>query len=368
MTADQVAALQDIEQARQAMKQGDKHAARRLAEQAARRAPELEEPWLLLAALAPPRASMAYLERALQINPRSEHAQKGMAWARERLRQEASKPGRPVSAQAPKKKGRSRLRVSYLLLALVFLCLGVSTAAFIITNPATAQIGNQFFASLPQGEKVASVEVADDAEALTPTPLPTETPTATFTVTLTLSPTATLTFTPSPTATATLTETPTLTPTETPTEQDTPTPLPTDTPEPIPPTVALPAPAMKSSSGGGGVKWIEVDLSDQMLYAWEGKTLVASFVVSTGAAPYRTITGSYPIYEKHVKANMWGPGYFFPDVPYTMYFHKGYGIHGTYWHNNFGTPMSHGCVNMSIPDAKWLYYWASIGTSVKVHQ
>jgi lipoprotein-anchoring transpeptidase ErfK/SrfK len=51
-----------------------------------------------------------------------------------------------------------------------------------------------------------------------------------------------------------------------------------------------------------------------------------------------------------------------------MYFYKGYGLHGTYWHNNFGTPMSHGCVNLSIPDAEWLYYWAPLGTSVKVHQ
>lgn len=280
-------------------------------------------------------------------------------------------PTRPGETRAARKKReRLKLRVAYLIIAAMFLCVGIWTAAFLFINPATAQFGQQFLASLPQGHpapgRVGNVSSEPPAGE---TPLPTsgmQAPTATSTPTL--SPTATLTFTPSATATPTLTETATLTPTETPTEQDTPTPLPTDTPEPIPPTVALPPPAVKSSSGSGGVKWIEVDLSDQMLYAWEGKTLVASFVVSTGAAPYRTITGSYPIYEKHRKANMWGPGYFFPDVPYTMYFHKGYGIHGTYWHNNFGTPMSHGCVNMSIPDAEWLYYWATIGTSVKVHQ
>jgi lipoprotein-anchoring transpeptidase ErfK/SrfK len=49
-----------------------------------------------------------------------------------------------------------------------------------------------------------------------------------------------------------------------------------------------------------------------------------------------------------------------------MYFYKGYGIHGTYWHNNFGVPMSHGCVNMRTSDAGWLYYWASEGTLVHV--
>lgn len=269
---------------------------------------------------------------------------------------------------ARKKRERLKLRVAYLLIAAMFLCVGIWTVAFIFINPATAQIGQQFLASLPQGDTAPGrVANAASASPASQTPFLTGTQTPTATSAPTLSPTTTLTFTPSLTATATLTTSATLTPTETPTEQDTPTPLPTDTPEPIPPTAALPAPAAKSSSSSGGVKWIEVDLSEQMLYAWEGKTLVASFVVSTGAAPYRTITGSYPIYEKHRKANMWGPGYFFPDVPYTMYFHKGYGIHGTYWHNNFGTPMSHGCVNMSIPDAEWLYYWASIGTSVKVH-
>ena len=64
---------------------------------------------------------------------------------------------------------------------------------------------------------------------------------------------------------------------------------------------------------------------------------------------------------------MSGPGYFLPGVPFTMYFYKGYGLHGTYWHNNFGTPMSHGCVNLTIPDSEWLYGFASIGTLVNVH-
>ena len=64
---------------------------------------------------------------------------------------------------------------------------------------------------------------------------------------------------------------------------------------------------------------------------------------------------------------MSGPGYYLPDVPYVMYFYDGYGLHGTYWHSNFGTPMSHGCVNLSIPDAEWLYNWADVGTLVNIH-
>jgi lipoprotein-anchoring transpeptidase ErfK/SrfK len=64
---------------------------------------------------------------------------------------------------------------------------------------------------------------------------------------------------------------------------------------------------------------------------------------------------------------MAGPGYYLPDVPYTMYFYRGYGIHGTYWHSNFGTPMSHGCVNMQTDEAGWMFNWASVGTLVNVH-
>jgi lipoprotein-anchoring transpeptidase ErfK/SrfK len=64
---------------------------------------------------------------------------------------------------------------------------------------------------------------------------------------------------------------------------------------------------------------------------------------------------------------MTGPGYYLPNVPYTMYFYGGYGLHGTYWHNNFGTPMSHGCVNLSTADSGWLFDWASVGTVVNVH-
>jgi lipoprotein-anchoring transpeptidase ErfK/SrfK len=103
------------------------------------------------------------------------------------------------------------------------------------------------------------------------------------------------------------------------------------------------------------------------LYAYEGDTIVASFLVSTGVSQYPTVTGEYHIYIKLLSTDMSGPGYYLPNVPYTMYFYKGYGIHGTYWHNNFGTPMSHGCVNMYTPDAEWMFNWASEGTLVNVH-
>ena len=98
-----------------------------------------------------------------------------------------------------------------------------------------------------------------------------------------------------------------------------------------------------------------------------GNAVVNSFLVSTGTWQYPTVTGQYHIYIKLRYTDMSGPGYYLPNVPFTMYFYKGYGLHGTYWHHNFGTPMSHGCVNLSIPDSEWLYNWASVGTLVNIH-
>lgn len=140
----------------------------------------------------------------------------------------------------------------------------------------------------------------------------------------------------------------------------------------VPPTTAPTSavandPQPSYPAEGNGARWIDVDLTNQMVYAYEGDVIVNSFVVSTGTAYTPTVTGKFKIWIKLKKTNMSGPGYFLADVPYTMYFYKGYGLHGTYWHNNFGTPMSHGCVNLSIPDAEWLYYWASEGTVVNVH-
>ncbi|MBI5839005.1 MAG: L,D-transpeptidase [Chloroflexi bacterium] len=120
-------------------------------------------------------------------------------------------------------------------------------------------------------------------------------------------------------------------------------------------------------AGSGGEHWIDVDLSQQRVYAYEGDTAVNSFIVSTGTWQTPTVTGKYKVWIKLFSTDMAGPGYYLPDVPYVMYFYKGYGLHGTYWHNNFGTPMSHGCVNLSIPDAAWLYDFSYVGTVVNVH-
>ncbi len=113
-------------------------------------------------------------------------------------------------------------------------------------------------------------------------------------------------------------------------------------------------------------KEIVVELDAQIVRAYEDGRLVRTVSVSTGLPGTPTVQGEYSIYYKTESQTMSGPGYYLPAVPYVMYFYKGYGLHGTYWHDNFGHPMSHGCVNLPTPDAKWFYEWAEIGTPVLV--
>lgn len=415
MNPNQEFAHQMLQQAQQALKAGDASAARGWAAQAARAAPEWEDVWLMMAAVSPPQESVQHLERALRINPGSERARKGMEWARKRLqaspsaaapppepesrpaafpRQAASvgertQPTRlaspPIEAQpaqrqsAPPEKTRparkrapasvavpplaKRRRFVWLPLLALLLCAIIGGVIWWGATPAAA-----FFRSEAGGWGSAPADAAPATQTSRPAPSATDTPTVppTPTRTATLTPTFTHTPSPSPSPTASQTPLPTETPSLTPTDEPTPTPLPTDTevPTPIRPT-SLPPQTYKP--GTGGERWIDVDLSRQRLYAYEGDTLVRSFVVSTGTWQYPTVTGQYRIYIKYRYKDMSGPGYYLKNVPYTMFFYKGYAIHGTYWHNNFGTPMSHGCVNLTIADAEWLYNFASVGTLVNVH-
>lgn len=124
-----------------------------------------------------------------------------------------------------------------------------------------------------------------------------------------------------------------------------------------------------------GDKHIYVDLSKQHLYAYEGNTLIYDMLVSSGKW-YPTPTGDFRIWIKLKYTRMTGGNkaigtfYDLPNVPYTMFFYNdkypkaiGYGLHGAYWHNNFGHPMSHGCVNLSIADSETLYNWADPATT-----
>jgi len=130
------------------------------------------------------------------------------------------------------------------------------------------------------------------------------------------------------------------------------------------------APAAQVLSATSQPKRIEIDLTNQRLYAYEGGRQVYNFLISSGKWG-RTPTGVFKIWIKLRYAKMSGGSkalhtyYYLPNVPYIMYFYnariskiRGFGIHGTYWHDNFGRPMSHGCINMKTEEAGLLYYWA----------
>lgn len=138
--------------------------------------------------------------------------------------------------------------------------------------------------------------------------------------------------------------------------------------EEIEPATGTGEPASAAPPPGGGAlvaavpgprKWIEVDLRRQTLTAWEGDAPVRQMLICSGVSAYPTVTGEFRIYRKIVSMTMSGPGYVIPGVPHCLYFHEGYAIHGAYWRSSFGFPASHGCVNVSLPDAAWLFAWTA---------
>ena len=133
-------------------------------------------------------------------------------------------------------------------------------------------------------------------------------------------------------------------------------------------TQAAAAPKVVSPAAARGQKWIEIDLSSQTLVAHQGDSVVLRTKVSTGLRNTPTPVGRYSVRVKIRRQTMTGPGYSLPNVQWVMYFYRDYAIHGTYWHNRFGRPMSHGCVNARNSDARFLYNWASRGTPVNIHR
>jgi len=124
----------------------------------------------------------------------------------------------------------------------------------------------------------------------------------------------------------------------------------------------------RTDAPADGERWIEVDISDQKLTAWQGDVPIFETIVSTGKPGFRTLPGEFAVYLKFEKTRMRGIDYDTPDVPWTMYYDGDFAIHGAYWHNNFGTPVSHGCVNLRVEEAKAIYEWASKGTRVVVNE
>ncbi len=126
-------------------------------------------------------------------------------------------------------------------------------------------------------------------------------------------------------------------------------------------------------AGVSGDRWIEVNLQDQTMAVYDKRQMVFATVIASGLEPLWTRPGVFQVYEKHETTPMRGAldsgngdAYYLEDVPYTMYFDNARALHGAYWRAKMGYPQSHGCVNMAVGDAHWLFDWAQMGEWVYV--
>jgi len=118
-------------------------------------------------------------------------------------------------------------------------------------------------------------------------------------------------------------------------------------------------------------RWIDVNLAEQTLAVYDNYKLVFATVIASGLEPFWTRPGLFQIYQKKETETMRNSDptdfYYLDNVPWTMYFDKARALHGAYWRTRFGYPQSHGCINLSVGDAHWLYNWAVEGDWVFVH-
>lgn len=373
-----------IQQGREAIQAGNKPKARQLLQQAVQQQPQNYAGWLWLASVAAsPAASLEYVKRAEQLQPNDPTVQKAKAWAERRLAAKTASKTPPLAQTTLPASTTSRQWSTWRLvggLALLLLLIGAA-GFFIFRGWGTAETASQ---SPPV--VVAAVSEADSAANIAAAVAETDEPIAAVEVEpeIQVEPTEepvlvvpAIDVTPEPT------ERPERMLAKNAGEQNEPrakwtaTPLPTNTPVPTPtiaPTFVAETTAWVGKRPFGvGVneRWIDINLTSQTLSAFEGDTLVFTSIVSSGTYAHPTVTGQFRTWHKVASQTMDGSrlgyDYYLENVPYVMYFYEDYAIHGAYWHNNFGTPMSHGCVNMSIADSEWLFNWASLGTLVNVH-
>ncbi len=125
--------------------------------------------------------------------------------------------------------------------------------------------------------------------------------------------------------------------------------------------------------GADGDRWIEINLYEQTLAVYDDRELVFATLIASGLEPFWTRPGLFQIFEKLETTPMRGSfeadrsdAYYLEDVPWTMYFDQARALHGAYWRANLGFPQSHGCVNLTVGDSRWLFDWAEVGDWVYV--
>ena len=362
-----------LKAAQQAMKAGQKERSRSLLQEAARLDPADHRPWLWLAGLAPtPEASLRYIAQAEARNSADPAVAKARAWAEKRL----AKGQPPTPAPARQQNGRRLTPIIAVTAAAMTLILLLLAGSLLLMNRPQTAVATAPETGVVEPPVVETVIVVASGNGTNRNEAEIEREAAVFREEPTSQPTAVL-IQPKNIAislSGSLSEprgawTPT--PTSTPTPSPTPTPLPSPTPQPTVRGSAAEASILRPTNVGPNERWIDVNLTTQTLTAYEGDTPVRSTLISTGLPRTPTVTGQFRIYLRYTKQDMdgyrLGYNYYLRDVPYVQYFYGNFGLHGTFWHNNFGQPMSHGCVNLPTPEAEWLFNWASIGTLVWVH-
>ena len=423
VNSDLTAAQLFIEAAIQALKNGDRQVARHNAEQAAALAPQIEQPWLLLVYLASPKAAQYYLGRALQVNPTSRRALAAKEWLKKHSVQStqlasSNLPG--LSVLAERRQSSSTIRLIMRL-----------SVWFVVVAVLTGLVALSSAARLAESQDTALVRVVQTVLNARPTLENSLTPSLTWTTAPTETPTTvpTTTSTPSPIPTGTASPMPTST--STPTAQPTSTQLPSLTPPgktpvansiytvrsgdtlnliaqrqnvslenliaannlanpsliragqvlTIPsagwsPATSQPTTASIPAGPTGKGKEIQIDISEQHLYAYQDKELVFSLVVSTGIGDSTRI-GTFKVLDKIPNAysnsfNIWMP--YWLGIYYSGTLENG--IHGLpllmngveLWGNLLGKPATYGCIESRTNEAKKLYEWAEIGTPVIIRR
>ncbi len=137
--------------------------------------------------------------------------------------------------------------------------------------------------------------------------------------------------------------------------------------------VAKVTPNTNPPEGVNNQRWIDINLYEQTLAVYQNQQIVFTTIIASGSDPFWTRPGLFQIYDKLETTPMTGAfeadrsdAYYLEDVPWTMYFDEARALHGAYWRAKMGYPQSHGCVNLAVGDARWLFEWAQNGDWVYV--
>lgn len=366
----------DLQQVRTAIHKGELPQARRRLQQLLHEDPQNHTAWLLLAKVTQsPQAALEYVKRAERLQPDSHIARRARASLEQRSHEEIKREGHLVWWPV-------MLGIGFMIL-LVFLAMWFVPAT--VRNQVAALKSNNSF-NIGADSIFVATPMTQNQEMVMPVEAPLYQPAATASPTVTPVPTSAYSE-PLPTIESTNLEL-----TADVTDEEAVEAIITHAEEHIPDAeatrsgqlsatddmvVAVNQPAVVDPTGlrpngvGADERWIDVDLNTQNLVAYEGNKPVFYSLISSGTWEHPTVTGQFRTWMKYESQDMngylLGYDYYLMDVPYVMYFYKDFAIHGTYWHNNFGIPMSHGCVNMNPTDAGWLYNWAPLGTLVNIH-